>query len=495
MRAAAAAGWTALDSGADDSAALRMQFRWAVRIRWLAIAGFLLLGMVAWTAGVVVDPLPCVGAAAAASTLNFANAAAVRRWRLVGAATVAAVAGDVLLITFLVARTGGEQSPFLAMYAIQVLAAAMLVEVRVALACAAAASAALAAGILTGGRGGAVAVESAAFLPVWIAFFAFGLGLVAWVGGHVSQRLRGREHALLTSNRELRVALRSVEEGNRELRATCERLEQAERQLAQSEKMRALGDFVAGVAHELNNPIAIVAANLQLLEAEAAAGPRTDDALGGEALRDCGEAVRRAARIVADLRQFARADGDRHWQVVDLNERVRRTVRLARHLFGRGVDIDLDLGELPPARVIGAEIDQLLLNLLSNAARAVGERGRVSVSTRLLESGDGAGGQRCILLAVADDGPGIPPAARERIFEPFFTTRPAGEGVGLGLSLAFAIAERHGGAIRAAAGVAPGARLEVLLPVRGECCPDSDSTGDRPSAISSRLPETSQNQS
>ena len=101
----------------------------------------------------------------------------------------------------------------------------------------------------------------------------------------------------------------------------------------------------------------------------------------------------------------------------------------------------------------------------------------------------------CGTILVADDGPGIPPEARERIFEPFFTTRPEGEGVGLGLSLAFAIAERHGGAIRAAAGVASGARLEVLLPVRGECRPDSDSTSDQPPAISSQLPETSQNQS
>lgn len=461
--AAATADPAALERGdeAAEGAALREQFRWAVRVRWVAIGGFLLLGMFAWGAGVLRDPSTCVIAAAAATALNLANRAAVRRWRLVGAATAAAVAGDVLLISFLVTRTGGEQSPFLAMYAIQVLAAALLVEMRLALACAAAAAAVLAAGILSAGRGAAVATEAAAFVPVWIAFFAFGLGLVAWVGGHVSRRLRGREDALRRSNGELRAALRSVEEGNRRLRATCDRLEQAERQLAQSEKMRALGDFVAGVAHELNNPIAIVTANLQLLEAEASGDGRRA-ALGDEALRDCSEAARRAARIVADLRQFARGGGERQWRQVDVNDCVGETARLARHLFARGVQLELDLGALPPLRAVAAEIDQLLLNLLGNAARAVGERGRVRVSTRLIE----AAGRRCVQLAVEDDGPGIPRDIRDRVFEPFFTTRPQGQGVGLGLSLAFAVAERHGGTIRVADAMR-GARFEVLLPLDG----------------------------
>ncbi len=459
MTDAAAITW--FDAGEESTAGRREQFRWAVKVRWLAIAGFLALGAIAGAAGVVVDLVPCVTAAALASLLNALNAAAVRHWRGVGLATSAAVAGDVLLITFLVAQTGGAQSPFVAMYAVQVLAAALLVEVRVALACAAAAALALAAAILGGGADAAVRIESAAFLPAWLAFFAFGLGLIAYVGGHVAGRLRGRERELGRSNAELRTALRSVEAGNRELRAAFDRLEQTERQLAHSEKMRALGDFVAGVAHELNNPIAIVAANLQILSADLA--PRPDEAIA-EALRDCGEAASRAARIVADLRQFARAGKDRQWERADLNDRVGRTVRLARHLFGQGVRIELALADLPRVRILAAEIDQLLLNLLSNAARAVGDKGVVRVSTAIVDRAR-RGVRRGVAITVADDGPGVPADIIDRIFEPFFTTRPEGQGVGLGLSLAFAIAERHGGFIGVESGSDGGARFEVVLPI------------------------------
>ncbi len=437
---------------------VRERFLWAVRVRWLAIAGFLVLGGIAWITGVLLDPLPCVAAAVGASMLNIANQAAVRRWRLVAGVTVAAVLGDVGLITWLVVRTGGASSPFVAMYTVQVLAAAMLVEVRVALACAAAAVVALGIGVTLGSADAAVgrmALESRLFFPVWAAFFAYGLGLVSYVGGYVSEQLRRREGAL--------------EQSNQDLRATCERLEETERQLAQSEKMRALGDFVAGVVHELNNPTAIIAANLEILESEV--GGEAEATMRAEAVRevlqDCREAAQRAGRIVSDLRQFSRGGGARRWADFDLNERVRRTVRLARHLFGGGVEIELDLHPLPSLRGVPTEIDQLLLNLLSNAAHALGEVGRVTVSTEL--GGDLS--RRLASLRVADDGPGIPRDRVERIFEPFFTTREEGAGVGLGLSLAFAIAERHGGAIRVDTEVARGTCFEVVLPLDG---PDAE---------------------
>ncbi len=452
---------------------LRERFAWAVRVRWLAIGGFLVLGGVAWFAGVLLDPMPCIGAAVAASVLNAANQAAVRRWRKVGAASAAAVLGDVLLITILVARTGGPVSPFVAMYAVQVLASAMLVEVRVALACAAAAVLALVGAIGIGSPGivgSGVAFGATEFFPTWMAFFAYGLGLVSYVGGHVSEQLRYRERALERSNDDLLKAVATVEQQNRELAATCQQLEQTERELAQSEKMRALGDFVAGVAHELNNPTAIIAANIEILEAELVAGDGVVAAPEAveEGLRDCREAVGRAARIVSDLRQFSRAGGARRWSELDLNERVRRTVRLARHLFGGAVAVEVELQPIPCLRGVPAEVDQLLLNLLSNAAHAVGEAGVVVVSTALA----GGAGRPAVRLRVADDGPGIPPGCVDRIFEPFFTTRDEGAGVGLGLSLAFAIAERHGGSICVDQTVSRGACFDVTLPLGENVEPD-----------------------
>lgn len=441
----------------------RERFHWAVRIRWLAIAGFLALGMVAWSAGVLRDPLPCAAAAVVAAALNAVNAAAVRRWRWVGAATLLAVAGDVLLITVLVALTGGAYSPFVAMYAVQVLAAALLVEVRLALLCVALAVLALAAGAaLAAPVAPLVDATAASFTQVWTAFLAFGLGLVAYVGGHVSRQLRHRESELENANAELSGALASLQRGNVELQSAFDRLAQTELQLAQSEKMRALGDFVAGVAHELNNPIAIVAANLQILGVELAATVGSSTGAGFcDVLRDCEEAVARAARIVGDLRQFSRDGGARRWQLVDMNERLARTVDLARHLFGADVSIQLDLRGRPIVRGVAAELDQVVLNLLSNAAQAIDRCGRVLVSTAEIDSD----GERQLILRVADDGPGVPPELQHRIFEPFFTTRPEGRGVGLGLSLSFAVAERHGGTLRVVPGASRGACFEMTLPL------------------------------
>ena len=459
-------GGGATSVAGGDAAALRERFRWAVRIRWLAIGGFLALGMAAFAAGVLRDPWPCLAAACTAALLNAVNQLAVQRWRWVGAVTLLAVFGDVLLITYLVAATGGTSSPFVAMYGVQVLAAAMLVEVRLAVGCAAAAVAALAAAVTIVAPAGALMdVAATAFFPVWTGFFAFGLGMVAYVGGHVSAQLRQRENALEEANADLGEALLSVRRGNADLRATVDRLEQTERQLAQSEKMRALGDFVAGVAHELNNPIAIVAANLQILELELSAGGGDTRAQAiGEVLRDCEEAAARAARIVTDLRQFSRASGARHWQVVDVNDRVTRTVDLARHLFGAGVAIELSLHGQPLVRGVGPEIDQVLLNLLSNAAQAIGEAGGVRVSTEVVGGSDGSR----VLLRVADDGPGVPADLADRIFEPFYTTRPEGLGVGPGLSLSFAIVERHGGTLRVDPTVTSGACFEISLPIDAE---------------------------
>lgn len=457
----------------DRAGGRRERFQWAVRIRWLTIAGFLALGLGAWRAGVLLDPWPCAGAAMGAALCNGVNHLAVRRWQRVAAATLLAVVGDVVLITLLVVETGGMASPFLAMYSVQVLAAAMLVEVRLAVACAAAAVAAFAGGSAYSATSGAwIDVEAAHFLPVWTGFFALGLGLVAYVGGHVSRQLRQREQALEGANRELAAALVSVRQGNVALRATVERLASTERQLAQSEKMRALGDFVAAVAHELNNPIAIVAANLQLLgdELTAAGAPRRCGGLDA-ILRDCGEAAARAARIVGDLRQFARAGGERERRLIDLDRCIARTVELARHLFGAGVAIEIDLRAGAGVCGIAAELDQVLLNLLGNAAQAVAGSGTVRVATDVV----GAGDARRFRLRVLDDGPGVPDEIAARVFEPFFTTRPEGQGVGLGLSLSFAIVERHGGTLRVAPNTPHGACFEVLLPA--EKTPVADAAG------------------
>lgn len=433
----------------------RQRYRWAVRIRWMAIAGFLVLGCVAWLAGVLRDPLPCVAAAAGATILNTFNHMALRRWQWIGPATAAAIVGDIVLLTYLVAATGGPSSPFVAMYFVQVLASAMLVRSRVALACAVAAVAALAWAILADPWS---VVPDAKFVAIWSLFFLYGLGLIAYVGGYVSGQLRQREAALEEANSQLREALASLSRAHTELGGIVDRLESAERQLAQSEKMRSLGDFVAGVAHELNNPIAVVAANLEILGSGDIDGSETV-----EVLADCREAADRAARIVADLRQFSRGASAREWREVDLSARAGRTAELARHMFGPDVSLDLDLADVPTIRVVPEEMDQVLMNLLSNAALAVGRRGHIRLATSVRWNRDDA--RQEVVVRVEDDGPGVDGGVVERIFEPFFTTRGEGEGVGLGLSLSFAIVQRHGGMLRFDPSYRAGARFEIVMPV------------------------------
>ncbi len=433
------------------------RYRWAVRIRWMAILGFFALGCIAAAVRPEIDPWSCALAAVAAATLNAFNQWALSRWQWIGLATSLAVLGDVFLMTYLALATGGASSPFVAMYFVQVLASAMLVRSRIAFACAAASVVGLASITLIAGPAEVSAVAATAdpaWVVVWSAFFFFGLGLVAYVGGYVSRQLRQREEALERSNASLRRALDAERRARGDLRVASERLDATERQLEHSEKMRSLGDFVAGVAHELNNPIAVTAANLEVLEEEI-------DGSVLEIVADCREATSRAARIVADLRQFSRATPSRQWRSVDLNQRVRRTVELARHMFGSGVQLDLRLDAVPELELIPEEIDQVLMNLLSNAARAVGGDGRVEVTTTAVDDPR----EPCVVVAVSDDGPGVSADVAGRIFEPFFTTRPEGEGVGLGLSLSFAIVERHGGVLRVDDRFTEGARFEMVLPV------------------------------
>jgi signal transduction histidine kinase len=229
-----------------------------------------------------------------------------------------------------------------------------------------------------------------------------------------------------------------VDERTRELRDT-------QAQLMQSEKMRSLGQLVAGVAHELNNPIGFVHANLQLLEGYVkkliAAQERGD---GAERVREAisklllrsREGTQRVKDIVQDLRTFSRMDqaelGD-----ADLNEEIERTLGLMEPRFKAGIRVERDFGALPRVRCLPGQLNQVFMNLVMNACDALEGKGRIVVRTRPTRDG--------VSLSFQDDGPGIPREHRERIFEPFFTTKPVGKGTGLGLSISHGIIERHGG--------------------------------------------------
>jgi two-component system NtrC family sensor kinase len=468
----------------------RERLGWAVWVRWLVIAGFFLLAWVASLSGSLLSLRVCAVAALFASLLNAVNHFAVDRWRFVVPVSVLALLGDVALITYVVVRTGGVQSPFVMMYVVQVLAAAMLVSFTAAALAALSILACLAI-ILLAQRAGlhpvvsVLVTDSTSYPLLWSLFLFYCLVLLAYVGGHVGKQLRRREFELEAANRELEESLHSLEAAHTEVQVTIEQLRDTEHQLVQSEKMRALGQFVAGVAHELNNPIAVVTANIEYLEemlprlrALLDRPPSLGAVVDPDELRrlnwaelpvilgDCREAARRAAGIVDDLRQVVRGDGSGEVSVVDLNDSVQRALSLLRHLAGSRVEIVLQLAELPRMEGFAAQLDQVLLNLLTNAAQAIGERGRIEVVTRVETAATAGIVGPVAVVEVRDNGIGIGAEARSRVFEPFFTTKPEGEGSGLGLSVSYGIVERHGGVITVESEPGVGSSFTVYLPLR-----------------------------
>ena len=242
-------------------------------------------------------------------------------------------------------------------------------------------------------------------------------------------------------------------------------LEQTQTQLLQSEKMRSLGQLVAGVAHELNNPIGFVHANLQLLpgyvakliEAQESGGDATKPR---EAIRKLlsrsREGTERVKNIVMDLRGFSRMD-QAELSDADLNSELARTLGLMEPRFKDGIRVERSFGALPPVRCYPAQLNQVFMNLVMNACDALDGRGTLRIETEPRESG--------VRVSIRDDGPGIPPTLRARIFEPFFTTKPVGQGTGLGLSISHGIVERHGGSLTVECPPEGGTVFHIDLPL------------------------------
>jgi signal transduction histidine kinase len=261
------------------------------------------------------------------------------------------------------------------------------------------------------------------------------------------------EIATLNENLEAR-----VEERTEELRQT-------QAQLLQAEKMKSLGQLVAGVAHELNNPIGFVHANLQLLDEyvkKLIDGPRSESDSErvvesiAKLLSRSREGTERVKKIVQDLRTFSRMD-HAGLQEVDLHEEIDRTLALMGPRLKNRIEVERDYGDLPRVRCYAGQLNQVFLNLLINACDAIEERGTIRIVTRRNEEG--------VRIEVQDDGPGISEEVRTRIFDPFFTTKPIGMGTGLGLSLSHGIIDRHGGRLSVKSELGHGTTLIIELPL------------------------------
>jgi two-component system NtrC family sensor kinase len=229
-------------------------------------------------------------------------------------------------------------------------------------------------------------------------------------------------------------------------------------QILQSEKMAALGQTISGVAHELNNPLATILSWAERLSEK----PLDDTTKRGVGVI-LGEAER-AARIVRNLLTFARKRQSTR-TMIDLNTVVRETLALRAYERTGTMSVVTELtAGLPHVFADGHQIQQVLLNLVINAEQAMltaNGRGRLTIRTEHDADRDS------VLLEVADDGPGVSSEVQTKIFDPFFTTKEVGQGTGLGLTVAYAIAQEHGGRIRVDSPAGGGASFVVELPLNG----------------------------
>jgi two-component system NtrC family sensor kinase len=286
--------------------------------------------------------------------------------------------------------------------------------------------------------------------------------------------------------RTARVYKTDLENRNIELAHRKAELERLQAQLVQSEKMASLGQLSAGIAHELNNPAGFIYGNMDILDGYLQKLETLFDAWDSVALSaeqaasldaikirinyaelrrelnlilsDCREGAERICDVVKNLRLFSRLD-EAEFKSVDINEGINSTIRLLSRYYGAaGIVLDKDFGALPLVDCYASQLNQVWMNLLVNAAQAVGDTGNVAIATKL--DGDG------IVVVITDNGTGIPEEQLSKIFDPFFTTKPVGEGTGLGLSMTYGIIERHGGTISVQSKLGQGTTLTVRIPIR-----------------------------
>jgi len=288
------------------------------------------------------------------------------------------------------------------------------------------------------------------------------------------------EEKVTVRTRELAAANITLQHEQNDLKLLLEKVEQTQSQLLQSEKMASIGQLAAGVAHEINNPIGFVNSNLGTLKtyvdrlltlvelskdgkASAADFKAADfDYLRddiGDLIHESRDGLERVKKIVSNLKDFSHVN-EVEWQDADLNAGLDSTLNVVWNEIKYKAEVIKDLGELPPVYCIAAQINQVFMNLLVNAAQAIEQKGTITLRS-------GVDGETA-WVEIADTGNGMSPEVQKRIFEPFFTTKPVGKGTGLGLSMSYDIVRKHGGKISVSSTPGKGSTFQVRLPIHGD---------------------------
>ena len=281
-------------------------------------------------------------------------------------------------------------------------------------------------------------------------------------------RLREMEALRAKAEKDAAEARAALAEGlaraNRDLEEANQKLRETQVHLIQSEKMASLGQLVAGIAHEINNPLSFALSNVFSVEgwlasvAEADALPADLAAKitkSRSRMTDTAQGLERVRELVVKLRTFSRLD-EGEFNTIDVREAMESVLLFLRHKMTGRIEVVRDYDSVNDLACYGGQLNQVLMNIVANAVDAIEDQGIITVRTGV--EGD------MFAISVQDSGSGIPKENMERIFDPFFTTKPVGQGTGLGLAISYKIVQAHRGRIEVASELGQGTEFRVLIP-------------------------------
>jgi len=292
------------------------------------------------------------------------------------------------------------------------------------------------------------------------------------------KNLKQKHQALMESEARYKDLAANLEQRVSE---QVETIEQAQRQLYQAEKLASVGQLAAGVAHEINNPVAFIQSNLSTSKNYVANFFNFSEKLKNEnnldtvrktwkeldldfTIKDFQELLdesidgaQRVTRIVHDLKEFSSVDQSKE-EIVDINDHIRSACNIAEMEINKKSKLTLELGELPKIKCQSGQLSQVFLNILLNAEQVVDNNGIISVKSSLQDGN--------IIVDITDNGPGMPKDVIKRVFDPFYTTKDIGKGTGLGLTVSRDIIMNHDGEIKIDSTIDKGTTVQITLPVK-----------------------------
>ena len=434
-----------LPDGESAGLDLLPQVAWFNRLRLLAAVTVVwLTALAAHALDVLADPVPLYVLACLIAAVDGAYILYFPRLTRLPQASVRRhvylqIAIDLAILTAILHFTAGITNPVALFYLFHAFIAALVLSVRAAVVVG---FASLALVVLLG----------MAERLGWIPHHALPLGLVDLA----RVRPLGFWLLLLAYSMTLAFSIYFVATVLGRLRRNEAQLVRMSRQLAHSEKLASIGTLAAGVSHEINNPVGVIRSKVEILRYRIQDGDAPDLLLGELGVVE--RHVQRIAQVTAGLLAFSR-ETPFQLQPVDANALAREAAELVRVPFAAaGVSLDLELAPVP-LRVQGSanHLLQVLINILVNARDASPQGARVVLRT-LVRGGEA-------VLAVVDQGTGMPPGVQAKIFDQFFTTKDVDKGTGLGLAISHGIVERHGGRIDVQSAPGAGSTFEVVLPI------------------------------